>query len=547
MTNSEADLIRKYVLINATEHAGQAQTKSVLGKLLADQPDLRARALELRPIIEDTVEDVNRLGLARQKSELDKLGGYQPIKHQERKGLPEMERGDKFVVRFAPNPDGALHLGNARPAVLCDEYAKKYKGKLILRFDDTDPKIKVPEKKFYKWIKDDLKWLGIKWHGEYVASKRLNIYYKYAETMIKSSSAYVCTCGDEWKVLRDKSKACPCRSLDSRNQLRRWKRMFKGFKEGEAVLRIKTDLEAKNPAVRDWPAFRIVDAPKHPLVKKKLWPLYNFASAIDDHLLGVTHIFRGQEHSTNEVKQRFLYQHLRWEYPQVITLGRFSLSGMVLSKSQIREGIERHIYNDWDDLRLGTLRSLNRRGFQPEALRQIIIEIGPKPSDLTVSMENLAAYNRKLIDKIANRYFFISDPKRIEVKGLKLKQIKIPLHPEAKRGFRSISIGKTFYIDTKDFENCKGLEVRLKDLCNVKLGERSEFTGFEVKPTPKIQWVSEKHLQVKVITPEIEIKGYGETGIAKEKPGSILQFERFGFVKIEKSGGNIVTAIWSHE
>src|SRR3989344_3000271 len=457
-----------------------------------------------------------------------------------------MERGDKFVVRFAPNPDGALHLGNARPAVLCDEYAKKYKGKLILRFDDTDPKVKVPEKKFYKWIKDDLKWLGVKWHGEYVASKRLNIYYKYAEAMIKSSSAYVCTCGDEWKVLRDKSKACPCRSLDSRNQLRRWKRMSKGFKEGEAVLRIKTDLEAKNPAVRDWPAFRIVDAPRHPLVKKKLWPLYNFASAIDDHLLGVTHIFRGQEHSTNEVKQRFLYQHLRWEYPQVITLGRFSLSGMVLSKSQIREGIEKHIYNDWDDLRLGTLRSLNRRGFQPEALRPIIIEIGPKPSDLTVSMENLAAYNRKLIDKTANRYFFISDPKRIEVKGLKLKQIKIPLHPEAKRGFRSISIGKTFYIDTKDFENCKGLEVRLKDLCNVKLGEKSEFTGFEVKPTPKIQWVSEKHLQVKVITPEIAIKGYGETGIAKEKPGSILQFERFGFVKIEKSGGNIVTAIWSH-
>ena len=162
MTNSEADLIRKYVLINATEHAGQAQTKSVLGKLLADQPDLRARALELRPMIEDTVEDVNRLGLAMQKSELDKLGGYQPIKHQERKGLPEMERGDKFVVRFAPNPDGALHLGNARPAVLCDEYAKKYKGKLILRFDDTDPKVKVPEKKFYKWIKNDLKLLGIK-------------------------------------------------------------------------------------------------------------------------------------------------------------------------------------------------------------------------------------------------------------------------------------------------------------------------------------------------------------------------------------------------
>ena len=547
MTNSD-EFIRKYVLINATEHDGTAQSKSVLGKLLADNPEMRDQVLEIRSKIEEIVDQVNRLGLEKQRAELEKLGGYQPIKRIEKKGLPELERGDKFVVRFAPNPDGALHLGNARPAVLCDEYAKKYKGKFILRFDDTDPKVKIPEKKFYKWIKEDLKWLQIKWHSEVVASKRLNIYYKFAEALIKDGNAYVCTCNsDDWKELRDKSRACECRSLDARNQMRRWKRMFTSYKEGDAVLRIKTDLEVKNPAVREWPAFRIVDAPKHPLVKKKVWPLYNFASAIDDHLLNVTHIFRGQEHTTNEVKQRFLYQHFRWEYPQVVTLGRFSLSGMVLSKSQIREGIRRHIYNGWDDLRLGTLRSLKRRGFQPEAIRQIIVEVGPKPSDITISMENLSAYNRKIIDKMANRYFFIPNPKRIEVNGLKMKNAKIALHPETKKGYRSFSLTKTFYVDSNDFDSYKNLEVRLKDLCNIKLSEKSEFTGTDLKPTPRIQWVTAKHLQVKVVMPEKEIKGYGEMSLAKEKPGSIVQFERFGFVKIEKSGKDLVTAVWSHD
>lgn len=542
------DLIRKYVLINAVEHGGQARAKSVLGRLLADMPELRDSILEVRSKAEEITEKVNRLPLSRQRAELDALGGYQPVKKAEKKGLPDMDRGDKFVVRFAPNPDGALHLGNARPAVLCDEYAKKYKGKLILRFDDTDPKVKVPEKKFYRWIKEDLKWLKVKWHTEIIASRRLSIYYKFAEKLVKKEAAYVCTCVPEkWKALRDKTRPCECRQLDARMQLRRWKRMFSGFREGEAVLRIKTDMEAKNPAVRDWPAVRIVDSPKHPLAKKKVWPLYNFASAIDDHLLGVTHIFRGQEHSTNEVKQRFLYQHLKIEYPQVITLGRFSLSGMVLSKSQIRDGIERHVYRGWDDLRLGTLRALKRRGFQPEAIRQIIIEVGPKPSDITISMENLSAYNRKVIDSMANRYFFIPDPKKIDVHGLKIKQARIPLHPEAKRGFRSLSLSKTFYIDTKDFENSKGLEVRLKDLCNIKLGEKSEFTGTELKSTPRIQWVPAKHLQVKVITPDREIKGYGEMPIAKEKPGAIVQFERFGFVRIEKSGKKLVTAVWAHE
>lgn len=542
-----ADLIKKYVLINATEHEGTAQPKSVLGKLLADNPELRSRVLEIRSDIEQVAEEINRWSLDKQRKELDALGGYVREERVEKKELPDLDVGrEGVVVRFAPNPDGALHLGNARPAILCDEYARRYKGKFILRFDDTDPKGKVPEKIFYKWIRNDLSWLKIQVHKEITASKRLDIYYKVAEDVIRGGFAYVCTCGDEWKKLRDASRACPCRSQS--NQLKRWRAMLTHkYKEGEAVLRIKTDMAAKNPAVRDWPAFRIVDKPLHPLQKKHVWPLYNFASAVDDHLLNITHIFRGQEHSTNETKQRFLYQHMKWQYPQVIILGRFSLSGMVLSKSRIREGIARREYESWDDLHLGTLRALRRRGFHPEAIRQIVLYIGPKPNDITIASENLAAYNRKIIDRIANRYFFIQNPTRIEVKGLKIKQARIALHPDVKRGYRKFSLSKTFFIDSGDYERYQGMEVRLKDLCNIRLNEKAEYTSQDVKNTPKILWVPAKHIEVMVLFPGKQVKGYGEINLAKAKIGELVQLEKFGFVKIEKIARNTVTAVFAHE
>lgn len=544
-----SDIIKRYILINAGEHEGKAAAKSVLGKLLAEHPEMRNQVLEIRYKIEAMTGEINSWGLKKQKAELEKMGGYEPVKRIEKKGLPELELRDKVVVRFAPNPDGAIHLGNARPAVLCSEYAKKYNGKFILRFDDTDPKIKKPETRFYKWIKEDLKWLKIKWDQEITASRRLGIYYKYAEKLVREGNAYVCTCTDEkWKGLRDKGKACPCRDLEAKIHLKNWRKMLSHkFREKEAVLRIKTDLNEKNPAVRDWAAFRIVDKPEHPLSKKKVWPLYNFASAIDDHLTGITHILRGQEHSTNETKQRYLYNHFSWEYPEVIILGRFSLSDMVLSKSRIREGIANGEYSGWNDPRLGTIRSLRRRGFQPEALKEIILDVGPKPSDITISLENLSAYNRKVVDKKANRYFFIPNPKRIEVKNLTKRKAEIPIHPERKKLKRKFALGKYFYVDKADFDKYKGLEIRLKDLCNIKLDEVSVFTSEELKAVPKIQWVPFRFITVRVIMPNREIKGYGENNISKAKAGEVVQFERFGFVRIEKVSKNNIIAIFGHE
>jgi len=538
-------IIEKCILINAVEHQGKAVAGIVLGRVMAENPELRTNVKQVKKIIESEVKKINSLSIEEQKSKLKKFGAYEKQIRTERKGLADLPDVKKdFVVRFAPNPDGALTLGNARPAVLSDEYAKRYKGKFILRFDDTDPKIKKPEKQFYEWVMDDLKWLGIKTDKKIYQSKRLKIYYRYAEKLIKLGYGYVCDCKTEtWRKLRDNTEPCPCRSLTKNEHLSRWEKMLNAeYKEGQAILRIKTDLKHPNLAVRDWPAMRIVDKPQHPMAKANVWPLYNFASAIDDYLLGITHILRGQEHSTNTTKQKYIYDYFNWKYPVVSLLGRFSLTGSVLSKSKTRSGIAKGEFAGWDDPRLGTLMTLRRRGFHPNAIRNIIVDIGLKSNDITISSENLAAFNKKVIDPVANRYFFVPNPVKIEVRNLPIKNIDIPLHPSSPIGDkRHLELKKYFYVDKNDFKSFKGKEVRLKDLCNIELDKISKFTGFEIKKgIQKIQWVPADYVNVRVIKPDAVVNGYGETSMKALKAGNIIQMERFGFGRVESVGKEIV-------
>jgi len=548
MINEEIkEKIEFYALKNAINHEGKARVEPILNKILAEHKDLLEKREELKEIIENVVNEVNSLSIEEQREKFERFGIVEERK-EEKKELKNIAKiGEIVRVRFAPNPDGALTLGNARPAILCDEYAKLYNGKFILRFDDTDPKIKIPEKRFYDWIIEDLKWLGIKIDEIYYQSKRLEIYYKTAEELIKLEGAYVCTCEPEkWKELRNKGEACECRNLSPKENMERWKKMRKTYKEGEAVLRIKTDLNHKNFAVRDFPALRIVDSPNHPITNAKIWPLYNFASAVDDHFLEITHILRGQEHATNAVKQEYIYNHLGWEYPKVFLLGRLFISDVVLSKSKIRVGIKNKEFSDWDDVRLGTLRALRRRGFSPEAIRKLILDIGLKSSDAKIAKENLEAYNKKFIDPIANRYFFVKDPVKIKVKGIKPEIKKVRLHPSIEKGYREIKVSEYLWIDSEDFEKFKGKEIRLKDLGNVILEKECFLIKNENKKVQIIQWVPDEFkIDVEIITPEKIVKGYGELNLKDLKKGEIIQFERFGFVRIDKIGKKI-KAIFAH-
>ncbi len=567
------EFIRKAALLNAVGHDGKAQAGAMVGKILGERSELRSQFKELSSVITAVVVEVNSLTLVEQKAIVEKNWPETQKKEKaEEKRLPPLPNADKYkqiVTRFSPNPDCVLHLGSARAILLSHEYARLYNGKFILRFEDTDPKVKKPVLKFYDSIRQDLKWLGCKVDEEYIQSDRLPIYYQYTEKLVSDGNAYVCECSPE--EFRNKTlakQACPCRKINVNNQMDRWHRMLEGgYEEGQAVVRVKTELDNPNPAVRDWPALRIINTKKYPHPRQGskyiVWPLYNLAAGLDDHLMGMTHIIRGKEHYTNMVRQKYMYLHLGWEYPEAIHYGRLKITGAALSKSKIVAGIKEGDYADFDDPRLGTFQALRKRGIIPEAIKKMIIDVGIKPNDVTLSWENLYAYNRKLLDATSDRYFFVAQPTELKVIGLpKAFMAKLPMHPEhPERGFREYVIvpegderSVSLWISQKDAQAMEPDEtIRLMELFNIKIQEKNQTCVFAAYASESyedvrkikvqlIQWIPlGTEYPTQVFNQDASItEGFSESDCKKLKPDAIIQFERFGFVHITEVGEKLV-------
>ncbi|MCE4617761.1 MAG: glutamate--tRNA ligase [Desulfurococcales archaeon] len=556
-----------YALKNALDHDGKAQVKSVISKLIAEKKELKAYIREIIPIIRQVVEQVNNLSIEEQERMFESYAEL--VKEKEKQGkktlppLPGAEPG-KVKTRFAPNPDFVIHLGNARPAILSHEYARMYKGKFILRFEDTDPRTKSPLGDVYSLIKEDLNWLGIDWDEEYIQSKRLPIYYEIARKLIRKGGAYIDTCPREVsRELIVKGRACPTRDNPIEWHLEQFEKMVEGeYGEGEAVLRVKTDLSHPDLSVRDWVAIRIIDTTKypHPIVGSKYfaWPTYNFAVSIDDYMMGVTHILRGKEHQQNTLKQMYLFDHLEWKYPIAIHFGRLHLEDFIMSKSLIRKLLSENPDKFWgyDDPRFGTIRGLRRRGILPEAIRQLILEVGIKGTDSRVSFSNLAAINRKLLDEKAHRIMFVSNPLKVQVTGFDEIIAKIPVHPSIKvHRVYKVRSGSEIWINKDDLGH---KQLRLIGLGNFEVdGKRLTFIGNDVSyakknKLPIIQWVpAESSVETRVYKPiglEFEVEeGLAEPGLLEYKPGDQLQFIRYGFIRIDTLEKPRVNVVFSHE
>ncbi len=569
----------KHALINAVRHGGKARLGPVVNKVVAECPEIRPSVRDFIPVIEAVVREVNQLPLSEQARVVSERWPEALERRAEGpRGLPPLPNVGKYgrvVTRFAPNPDFVLTIGNARAAILSYKYAEMYRGAFILRFEDTDPRIKRPIPEAYDLIREDLRWLGLKWDYEYVQSLRMPVYYYYARRLIELGGAYVCThSGEEVRALRAKGARCGCASLSVEEQLERWDRMVRGeYAEGEAVLRVKTDPRHPDPSVRDWVAFRVIDTSKypHPIVGDKYvaWPTYNFAAAVDDHLMGVTHILRGKEHISNTVKQRYLYAHFGWEYPETIHYGRLKLEGVMLSKSKMRRGIEEGRYEGWDDPRLGTLVALRRRGILPETVRDLMLELGVKESEATISLKNLHAINRRYVEPRANRYMFVDSPAPLVVKCEGRLVARVPRHPSfPERGYREIALepeggAVTVLVPRADLEELpEGGLIRLLGLANVRVVRKSELGAEAVVHSldpadaralglKVIQWVPENGIPTAVLKAEGAelrvVRGVSEPAAAELRVGDIAQFYRFGFVRVEERLPGELRAVYTHE
>ncbi|MED5309040.1 MAG: glutamate--tRNA ligase [Candidatus Thermoplasmatota archaeon] len=551
--DDETDTMLWHMAIqNAIEYSGKAAPGSVIGRLMSIRQDLRQYGKVLSPLIAQKVAQANKLasdeGLDYLR-EILKNEAPELLEEREkqvkREGLPELPNAvkGKVVLRFAPNPNGPLSFGHARGIIINGEYAREYDGELILRFDDTDTTVKPPLVEAYDIIQQESEWLlGFKPHRVVIASDRIEEYYRHVDLMIDGDFGYVCECSAEaFREFRVSKTNCPCRINEVNYNKELWSKMLDGtFNPGDAVVRVKTDMTLKNPALRDWPALRIQDtiANPHPreniASKYRVWPLLDFQSAVEDHLQGVTHIIRGKDLMDSTRKQTLLYEHFGWKYPETMYWGRVKVHEWGgFSTSQMRKDIEEGKFSGWSDPRLPTIAGLSGTGIQASALRSFWVELGVTQKDIAVPLATLYSHNIKVIDDNAPRIAFIRDPVEISLVGINETNITIPTHPNhTEMGSRVIDLSNPIvYIEREDLQHSA---LRLKEFGDFDIdGKVATFVSKERTDKRKIiHWVSHNssdssELEIVKDGQLLSIKGRLESHQIKE--GTSVQLERIGY------------------
>lgn len=577
MSDDLQKIALKYALINAFQYGGTPNPKAVTGKIMAELPEMRKQSRDVIVSVETAINQISKMSPFQIENKLREISpeffsGKTKEKEVPRE-LPPLEGAEmgKVVTRLPPEPNGYPHIGHGMSFYFNYYYARKYNGKVILRFDDTNPKKEKLE--YYEAIKQDLKWLKITWDEERNMSDDMELYYKYAKDLINMGKAYVCNCDPEYvSKLRFESKDCPCVSNTVQDNLSLWKEM-ESAEEGKYSLRLRGDMTSKNTVMRDPTMLRVVDHP-HPIQgdKYRIWPVYDFACAIEDSVLGVTHVLRSNEFALRIELQDYIRGLLNLRNPRIIEYSRFTVKGAPTSKRLIRPLIEENVVSGWDDPRLVTIRGLKRRGITPEAIHMVAEEIGLSKSEPEIDWSLIESLNRKIIDPISDRFYFVADPITLDVIDASYQTIQLKRHPDFDRGFRNVQITGKFFISANDSkELSKGQIIRLKDLYNIfiidiqgntikAMHTDEKSSRDELLKIKKIQWVSEKNVKVSVVVPGIlyegeeinpnslqTIDGYGEEEIANLKEGNIAQFERFGFIRVDKVEPKGVTVILTHK
>jgi glutamyl-tRNA synthetase len=559
------------ILRNAVDYNGSARLDTVISKILGSKPEIKNNLKDVIPRIKEILEQINSLPLEKQRELLIQkcptYGGTKKSVEKNEFHFPQLinAKPGKVVTRFPPEPNGYPHIGHAKAAVIDEEYAKMYSGKLILRFDDTNPLNERIE--YYDAIMEGLSWLNITPHIIKNTSDDIHLLHSYGRKLINNGNAYICLC-DQTTIhdLRSKGLPCQCR-IHSDNILENSDKIFNGYyHQNEAIIRFKGNMNSDNTAMRDPTLFRIIEKP-HPLLGDKimLWPTYDFAAPIEDSLDGVTHAFRTKEYELrNELYQQIL-QKLKMRIPDVIEFSRLEFDGLPVSKRKLKPLIEDKLVEGWSDPRLPTLMGLKKRGFTPEAIRRFVLSLGITLSETKPSIEVLEAFNRKIIDSKSKRLLFVNDPVKITVKNAMQKEVIFKNHPSIEMGTRKIYVNNVVFISYQDAEKLKnGMEIRLIELYNIKvskidIGKKEgivEYTDNILKENiPKIQWVSEQDLvKYTIVKPNklfigdrfnhnsLEvIEGLAESFVTTLSNNTMVQFIRLGFCRIEDNKSAIFT------
>ncbi|MGG4342638.1 glutamine--tRNA ligase/YqeY domain fusion protein [Paenibacillus lautus] len=434
----------------------------------------------------------------------------------------------EIVTRFPPEPNGYLHIGHAKAIWINFTLADEFGGRTHLRFDDTNPVKEDIE--YVNSIKEDVKWLGFDWEELRYASDYFEEMYNRAVLLIKKGKAYVDDqSADEIRekrgTLTEPGQNSPYRDRSVEENLDLFERMRRGeFANGERVLRAKIDMASPNINLRDPVIYRISHAHHHNTGDTWcIYPMYAFAHPLEDAIEGVTHSLCSLEFEDQRPFYDWVVAECEMDStPHQYEFGRLNVAQTVTSKRKLKQLVDEHVVDGWDDPRMPTISGLRRLGYTPEAIRNFVFETGISKAYGTVDRQVMEHFIREDLKLKAPRTMAVLDPLKVVITNYPEGEIEWldaennTENPEM--GIRQIPFSREIYIEQEDFMEdppskyfrlFPGNEVRLKHAYFIKCNDvikdengkvveihctydpetksGSGFTGRKVKGT--IHWV----------------------------------------------------------
>lgn len=387
---------------------------------------------------------------------------------------------DSILTRFPPEPNGYLHIGHVKSICLNFGVAQEFNGACNLRFDDTNP---IAENQDYvDSIKADVAWLGFDWAAEVrYTSHYFDKLYQWAVKLIKQGDAYVdLQTPDEIREHRGgfgkPSVESPQRNASIDENLSRFDDMKNGkYKEGEAVLRAKIDMNHTNINMRDPVIYRIMHANHHQTGDTWcIYPMYDYAHPLSDAHEGITHSICTLEFEDHRPFYDWLVEKVGFDVPpRQYEFSRLNIDHTLTSKRKLKRLVDMGVVSGWDDPRMPTIAGMRRRGYPAEGLRDFCERIGVSKADGVVDFRQLEFSIRSVLENTANRGMAVLNPLKVTIKNFdeavvdfeKLKKDTVkarlddgvlwltqPKHPQADHGEREIPFTRTIYIDKSDFK-----------------------------------------------------------------------------------------------
>lgn len=488
----------------------------------------------------------------------------------------------QVVTRFPPEPSGYLHIGHAKAAILNKYFADQYHGKLIIRFDDTNPSKEKIE--FQDSIIEDLKLLGIKGDRTTFSSDYFDQMYDLAIQLIKEGKAYADDTPQE-KMRAERMDGIPSerRERTVEENLRIFtEEMKNGTEEGlKNCIRAKISFDNPNKAMRDPVIYRCNLTPHHRTgTQWKMYPTYDFCVPVVDALEGVTHALRTIEYRDRNPQYEWFLVNLHLRKVHIWDFARVNFIRTLLSKRKLQWFVDKGLVGNWDDPRFPTVRGVRRRGMTVEGLKNFVIAQGPSRNIINLDWNVIWSLNKKIIDPIAPRHTAVVNPVKIHLVDGPEKPYteKKPKHKKnADVGEKDIIYASDILIDQEDADSLEdGEELTLMDWGNIivtKLVKENDsvksieaklnLDGDFRKTKHKFTWLADTPDKVEVdlvdfdhlitkdkldegdnfedfLTPDTEFHtaAIADLNVKDFKVGDIIQFERKGYYRLDKLAEN---------